>query len=395
MTVLDRLVLSGWLRPLAPRVAESEGCTGLSVRATAALAPSYGGRAELSASVGACLRRAICAGLANAGARGDPRQQQKRVLQGERAVLHWLDQVAELTSMSELLQTLRVPSDERVVAETLEAWEHVAGEVLPRSGPLGLATLIDLLEDALPGLDGDSAAGARRDLAGAYSLQGDRQRAIAGFEACGDRARELLERADLALESGSIAQAESLASQALATSEDAPTRGAAHRKLGSAATRDGRFDEAEDHFRAALSACGEADLRGRAEALEELSELAARLGQIDRSVALLGELRRVARQRVDLTDEARALSMAGRLLCERGKPGEGLVMLAQAKEWSDLQNPELAELIEQYVVGFQYTLSHAEWEQIQPLLEGARTPLIEKAFAAARCRAPFPPWASP
>jgi hypothetical protein len=129
------------------------------------------------------------------------------------------------------------------------------------------------------------------------------------------------------------------------------------------------------------------DWRAAAAAQEELSRLAVDQGDRDSAVSWLGQVWRLQRRHNDAAGEERALRLAGRLLTEGGSAGTGLVMLLAALELAEARDPHTAHGIRQYIVGFQYTLSDAEFRRLEPLFEQPREPIISAAFKAASQRA--------
>ncbi|MFN7143775.1 MAG: hypothetical protein ACK4YP_08380, partial [Myxococcota bacterium] len=126
------------------------------------------------------------------------------------------------------------------------------------------------------------------------------------------------------------------------------------------------------------------------EGLEELSRAFAEDGRLGPAVAALGEVARLARGAVDAAGEARALQLAGRLLCEapagQDAPGPGLVMLLFAADIAASVDPVVADLVRRYITGFQYTIGERKFAGIEPLLDEDRETVVERTFDEYRHR---------
>jgi tetratricopeptide (TPR) repeat protein len=399
MRTLEALVLRCWLRPLTPRLIHHPDAplAALAADAVSRLSPRYGGEAVLSAAMAAAVRRAAARSLPDLRLYTDPKDllaatEALRDQEGpflalmdappplERALQMALDSVEVITGLGGPL-----------VPHTLRWLPLESREVLPLIGPEGLEAVRELLEAWLPRLTPGAREAAERDLGSALSLLGRREDARARFEAVGDTARVLLEECDAALEAGQWPLASALATLCVRAAEETEQpvlAAAALRRQSSAAERQGDYPSASHHMRGSLSvARRSADHRAAAAALEELSRLAADQGHRDEAVSLLGEVWMLQRREDLAAGEERALRLAGRLLAESGEVGPGLVMLLAALDLAEARDPHTAHGIKQYIVGFQYTLTDAEFSKVEPFFSEEREPIIIAAFAAAAARA--------
>lgn len=399
MNTLEALVLRSWLGPLAPRLTHhaSAPLPQLAVAAVTVLAPRYGGRAVLVGSMAAAVRRSAARGLPDLGLYANPEDLLAAVealrtveapfllameapLPLERALQMAIDSVGRITGLGALL-----------VPHTLRWLPLESREVLPLIGPEGLRLAAALLEDWLPRLSSAARAEASRDLGSLMSLLGHREDARTHFEAAGDTARVLLEECDEALEAQAWPLAAALATLCARAAEEMAQpalAAAAMRRQSSAAERQGDYDSASHHMRRSLGVASDAkDWRAVAAAQEELSRLAADQGDRDSAVSWLGQVWRLQQRQKNAAGEERALRLAGRLLAEGGSAGPGLVMLLAALDLAEVRDPHTAHGIRQYIVGFQYTLSDAEFQRLEPMFDQPREPVITAAFQEASRRA--------
>lgn len=134
------------------------------------------------------------------------------------------------------------------------------------------------------------------------------------------------------------------------------------------------------------------DRVGEAEGLDDLARLHVEAGRLGPAVALFGEVAKVHATREDLAGELRALQMAGQLLCEGWgsdrDPTSGVLMLLWAAERGRRLDESLADMVENYITGYQYTLSDAEFSLIEARLNENRQTLILGVFAQYRGRWP-------
>ncbi len=399
MTGLEALVLRGWLRAVAPRLTDHPRAPlgELAAEAVAALAPNYGGRDRLASALANTLRRSASTGALNLA--GDAEANARLAGACMEAEGHFQRLVAgKVTDLEGALAALlaRLPgADARaqeLAAEALEAFEAQVLEVLPREGPYGLKPAVALLAARAASLPPELARLAHRDRGTALSLLGRHSEARRAFLDSGDTLRAMLEASDEALAAGDRAGAQARIEETLATARtagDGRTEGAALRKLAMLVGGQGDVPAAEGLLReAALAFRAAGDGRGEAESVEALSHSAADRGQIDRAVTLLGAVRRLHRERAFAPGEGRALRLAGRLLCENGRPVEGMVMLFQARTIAEAADPHIEHPLEHYITGFEETLSAEEFSRVEQALAQDWERQINVAFAAARCRAP-------
>jgi hypothetical protein len=127
------------------------------------------------------------------------------------------------------------------------------------------------------------------------------------------------------------------------------------------------------------------DSVGEVEALEDLSREFASTNRAGVAVALLGRCTEIQRTRRDKAGMVRAILLAGRVLVEAwGKDREvpaGMVMLLWSEDAARVVDEGLARMIRGYLEGFQYTLSPAEFAEVEPFLELDRMAVIDATFA--------------
>lgn len=113
------------------------------------------------------------------------------------------------------------------------------------------------------------------------------------------------------------------------------------------------------------------DKIGELESLEDLSRCYSEANQAGAAVAILGQLWKAAGQRQDRPLQARALSLAGRQLCEAwGKERDmvnGLGLLLHASRMQQQFDMDLALMTEDYITGVQYLLSPADFRELELL----------------------------
>lgn len=257
-----------------------------------------------------------------------------------------------------------------------------ARDVLPHDDRAGLQAAVGAVRAMLA--RGPGSASIERELAGLLQRVGDDAGAatLRGPEdgasvmnladaaaAAGDlpRARELLQRANLL-----FSRAGQLAGLAAVRRREAA--------LLEPAARPPVIAEA-----LRLSRDAGEDARGLIEGWEDLSRAYAELGRVGPAVAALGRMAALHRAAVEPLGEARALQLAGRLLCEAYGPerdaGAGMVMLLLAADIGGSEDSVLADLTRRYIEGFQYTLSDAEFAAIEPIFDRPRADVVAEAFA--------------
>jgi hypothetical protein len=115
------------------------------------------------------------------------------------------------------------------------------------------------------------------------------------------------------------------------------------------------------------------DTVGQIEALEDLSRDRLSEGRVGVAVALLGRCAELQAERGDRAGYLRGAMLAGRALCEawgaeRDVPA-GMAMLLFCEREAGRFDDALARLLRDYLTGFQYTLSDAEFAAAEPWLE--------------------------
>ena len=114
------------------------------------------------------------------------------------------------------------------------------------------------------------------------------------------------------------------------------------------------------------------DSVGEVEGLEDLARDAGTSGKAGTSVALLAVAAGVQAARADRAGFVRAVMLAGRTLCEAWGPDRdvpsGMVMLLWAESEARRFDDTLGRLLKDYLTGFQYTLSEAEFAEVEPFL---------------------------
>lgn len=262
-----------------------------------------------------------------------------------------------------------------------------ARDALPHDDRAGLTAAVGAVRAMLA--RGPASASIERELAGLLQRVGDDAGAatlrgpedgasvmnLADSAAAGGdmpRARELLQRANLL-----FSRAGQLAGLAAVRRREAA--------LLEPAARPPVLTEA-----LRLSRDAGDDARGLIEGWEDLSRAYAELGRVGPAVAALGRMAALHRAAVEPLGEARALQLAGRLLCEAYGPerdaGAGMVMLLLAADIGGSEDSVLADLTRRYIEGFQYTLSDAEFAAIEPIFDRPRADVVAEAFTRYDCR---------
>ncbi len=269
----------------------------------------------------------------------------------------------------------------------LELFRVQARELFPREEQGGAAAAIRVLEALRASADAHARLLIEAELASLHQRTGDHERAseIRGNE----DGFTWLDRADHQAGHGEMDAARASLGRARQNFERAGlVAGIAAVKRREAALIEPAERVPLLREAVSLSRRATGDLRGEVEGLEELSRAYAESGRVGPAVAALGEIARLQRQAADAVGEARALQLAGRLLCEGDAtlqdPGIGLVMLLWAADIGGSVDPVLADLTHRYVQGFQYTLSDRQWAEIEPLFEQNREAIVDVAFARYR-----------
>lgn len=124
---------------------------------------------------------------------------------------------------------------------------------------------------------------------------------------------------------------------------------------------------------AARLAARAGDAVGQVEALEDLSRDWLTEGRTGAAVACLGRCAELQSERKDRAGYLRAAMLAGRALCEAWGPARdvpaGMAMLLFCEREAGRFDEGLARMLRDYLSGFQYTLSDAEFALVEPWLE--------------------------
>ncbi len=206
---------------------------------------------------------------------------------------------------------------------------------------------------------------------------------------------DLLSESDRSAEAGDIPRARAL----LASARMAFSRSSDHAGVAAVLRREAWFGEGEGRRRALREAIQLArkagDRGGEVEGLEELSRAYSESGELGPAVSLLGAAAEVSAAGGDRSGEARAIELAGRLLCEAWgelrDPGAGLVLLLWSAELTHKVNTDLARMIEDYVRGYQYTLSNREFAAVEELLDLDRRAVVDATLLRFRSGWPVVP----
>lgn len=378
----DDLILIGWLSRVAPEACAHPAAGPCASAAVHALFPASAGRDALDDALASALRRSLATVLVER-----PRWvlQQPAVLDERarfRAALDATDPA--LTALVRLVRSFpELAGDAAAIAALwVPTFRVQARDVLPHDDRNGLLAAVEALRAMLA--RGPASAQVERELAGLLQRVGDT--AAASTLRGPDDGQSVMNLADAAAASGEMARA----SELLARAQVLFAR--AGMLAGMAAVRRREAALLEPAARPAILAdalrlsrdAGD-DTRGLVEGWEDLSRAYAEQGRIGPAVAALGRMAALHRAAVEPLGEARALQLAGRLLCEAYGPerdaGAGMVMLLFAADIGGSEDPVLADLTRRYIEGFQYTLNDAEFAAIEPLFERPRAAVVAEAFA--------------
>lgn len=387
MAVRDDLALIGWLAALAP---ESAQLAGAGPRATAALAAGYREAAELDLGLANCLRRCVATAAVHHLPPSEAGPVQRKVMADKARFLAALDlEEPALVAIAGLVEAFPGLAGRgfEVAPSVLEAFRVQARELTPREDEGGARAAIGVLEAILPGVGAAARLVVERELAWLHTRAGELGRAaeLRGAE----DGFSFLDAADHAAGRGDMDVATAQLSRAQRHFErtgSLPGMAAVRRRRAALLEPEERPPLLREAVRLSRGAAD--DLRGVVEGLEELSRAYSESGQLGPAVACLGEIAALQRLAADAAGEARALQLAGRLLCEAPseaqEPGPGLVMLLWAADIGGTVDAVLADLTHRYVQGFQYTLTDAEWAKIEPLFEEDRDTVVNRTFARFR-----------
>ncbi len=364
---------------MAPRGGALPGVSERARRAVAALYPSSDAFDEALAGA---LRRAATTAVIQFPETVDPVDGQRAVLNARAEFLALLREDAPLLlALARLLDRLLGGAGPRVAGATLDAFRVQAADLFPRD-PDAARLVLRALEGADPG-DVHAALAVEAERAALLVAAGEAT-AAAQLRGVSD-GRSLLGEADARAERGEDAAARTLldrATEAFQRAGDLAGLSAVKRRYAGLVDADTRVDVLRDAVKLSRDA---GDARGEAEGLEDLSRAWADVGRTGPAVAALGRVAQRMRADVNAAGEARALQLAGRLLCEApdgiAEPGPGLVVLLFAADIGGSVDPVIADLVKSYVAGFSYTLTDAQFAAIEPLLDADRDALVSDTFA--------------
>lgn len=387
MNVRDDLALVGWLTSLAPDAAHLPGAGPL---ASAALGALYRDPSELDAGLANCLRRCVATVAIQAVEPREAAALHRRIMGKKQLFADALGRteplVVAIARTIDAVEGLAGQGD-KLAPLVLETFRVQARELAPREEHGGAQAAIGVLEQLRDRSDASARMAVEAELASLHGRAGapDRAAELRGAE----DGTTALDAADHAAAAGDMDIATAHLSRALKIFERQGSL------AGMAAVRRRRAallppEERAPILKEAVRMSREAtdDLRGVIEGLEELSRGYSESGNLGAAVGALGQIAEIQRAVGDAAGEARALQLAGRLLCESSAPhqdpGPGLVMLLFAADIGGTVDAVMADLVHRYVRGFQYTLTDAEWEAIEPLFEQDRAAVVDFTFARYR-----------
>ncbi len=382
VAVREDLIAVAFLSMYAPRGA---ALTGVSARALAAVRDLYPSAEAFDEALAGALRRASTTAVLQFPERVDPVDGQRAVLAARAEFQGLLDTEAPLISaLAALLDRLLGKAGARVAGAALDAFRVQAADLFPRDADAARLVLKAL--DGVAAPDAHAALAVEEERAGLHILAGDTASA-AGLRGAAD-ARTLLAEADARMDRGDAPGARALLERAgdlFQRAADLAGLAAVKRRMAAVVAPDARVDLLREAVRLSRHV---GDLRGEAEGLEDLSRAWADAGRNGPAVAALGCVAARMRAEADAAGEARALQLAGRLLCEApdgvAEPGPGLVMLLFAADIGGSVDPVVADLVKSYVAGFSYTLTEAQFSAIEPLFDADRDALVSETFTRYR-----------
>lgn len=389
MTLRDDLVLIGWLSPLAP---ESALLPGAGAAAVAAVRTTFREAAELDEGLANGLRRSAATAVLHDVPFEAAPEAQRAVMAARDVFLRALDRdEPALLAIAGVLREVDAvaPHAWRLAPTVIEVFRVQGRDLFTREESGGARLAIGVLEGLLATADPHARFVVEKELASLHQRAGDPARA-AELRGAGD-GFSMLDAADQAAGRGEMDLArQHLQAAALLFSRAGQLPGIAAVRRREAALLDPPDRVAPLLEAVRLSRSVPDDHRGVVEGLEELSRAYSEDGRVGPAVAALGDIARLQREAADAVGEARALQLAGRLLCEAfgevQEPGPGLVMLLLGADIGGTVDPVLADLTRRYVQGFQYTLSDIEWAGIEPLFDQDRGAIVDATFARYRAR---------
>jgi len=256
-----------------------------------------------------------------------------------------------------------------------------ARDVLPHDDRNGVLAAIAAVQAILE--VGPPSAQVERELASLHQRVGDSGAASALRGP--DDGQSVLELADIAASSGDMARAREL----LLRAQTLFSRSGMLAGMAAVKRREAAIVDPEQRipvlFEAIRLSRNANDSRGEVEGLEDLSRAYSESARLGPAVAALGRMAKLHRAAVEPLGEARALQLAGRLLCEGfgvdREPGAGMVLLLWAADIGGTQDPVLADLTRRYIEGFQFTLSDAEFAAIEGIFDRPRALVVSEVLA--------------
>lgn len=389
MTLRDDLVLIGWLSALAPEAALLPGA---GPAATAAVRDAFPEGGGLDEGLANGLRRSAATAVLHGVPFERAAEAQRAVMAAREVFARALDRdEPAVVAIGSALREIDAVSAWawRLAPSVIEAFRVQGRDLFPREETGGARFAIGVLERLLLTADPHARPQLEKELASLHQRAGDAGRA-AELRGAGD-GFSMLDAADQAAGRGDMDLARQhlqVAARLFSRAGQVPGIAAVRRREAALLDPPDRVPLLLEAVR--LSRSVPDDHRGVIEGLEELSRAYAEDGRIGPAVAALGEVARLQRAMADAVGEARALQLAGRLLCEASgeaqEPGPGLVMLLLGADIGGTVDPVLADLTRRYVQGFQYTLSDAEWAAIEPLFDQDRSAIVDATFARYRAR---------
>ncbi len=378
------LILIGWLSRIAPEASQHPAAGACATAAVRALFPSAAGSAgtdALDEALANALRRSLATVLVE-----QPRWvlHQPAVLDERARFRAALDnsEPALLALVGIVRSFPALAKDAGAIAALwMPTFRVQARDVLPHDDRNGVLAAIAAVQAILE--VGPPSAQVERELASLHQRVGDSGAASALRGP--DDGQSVLELADLAASSGDMERARELLVRAQTLFSRAgmlPGMAAVKRREAAIVAPEQRIPVLFEAIRLSRDAN---DTRGEVEGLEDLSRAYAESGRPGPAVAALGRMAKLHRAAVEPLGEARALQLAGRLLCEGygadRDPGAGMVLLLWAADIGGTQDPVLADLTRRYIEGFQFTLSDAEFASIEAIFDRPRALVVAEVLA--------------
>ncbi len=377
------LILIGWLSRIAPEASQHPAAGACATAAVRALFPSAGSGAPdaLDEALANALRRSLATVLVE-----QPRWvlHQPAVLDERVRFRTALDSAEPaLLALVALVRSFPPLAKDAgpIAALWMPTFRVQARDVLPHDDRNGVLAAIAAVQAILAA--GPPSAQIERELASLHQRVGASGAASALRGP--DDGQSVLELADLAAQAGDMSRAREL----LARAQALFARAGLLAGMAAVKRREAALVEPAQRapllFDAVRLARDASDARGEVEGLEDLSRAYSECGRLGPAVAALGRMATLHRAAVEPLGEARALQLAGRLLCEGlgadREPGAGMVLLLWAADIGGTQDPVLADLTRRYIEGFQFTLSDAEFASIESIFDRPRAAVVAEVLA--------------